>query len=374
MLYENFHNGLNLGGWLSQYEFVDNKPLTDEYLMQHFNSFITEKDLCQIASWGFDHVRVPVSGYLLYDPDHDTLDTQTVHLLRLCIAWCEKHHLNMILDLHDLWGNEYGAMQKAMPLLTDPALKQRFVRIWELLTIEFKDVQHPILMFELLNEVSDASGAYPSDDITGNNYDFSNKSRFLWNQLVSETIQKIRSIDSSRWILVGSNGQNSVVYLKELQIFDDPLVFYNFHYYDPQVFTHQRAHFSDELREFGQTVTYPGDISSFIDFLKLHPEYYTKHALVAKESTNDLALMKRLLQYATDFIQKTGKELYCGEFGVIDTAPVADAAKWLKDFTTLLEKYRIGHAQWNYKCLDFGLLDHSGNPVSELYREVIKKA
>lgn len=162
----------------------------------------------------------------------------------------------------------YGAMQKAMPLLTDPALKQRFLRIWELLTI-----------------------------------------------------------DSSRWILVGSNGQNRVVYLKELQIFDDPLVFYNFHYYDPQGFTHQRAHFSDELCEFGQTITYPGDISSFIDFLKFHPEYYTKHALVAKESTNDLALMKRLLQRATDFIQKTGKELYCG---------------------------------------DFGLLDHNGNPVSEL--------
>lgn len=29
MLYENFHNGLNLGGWLSQYEFVDSQPLTD---------------------------------------------------------------------------------------------------------------------------------------------------------------------------------------------------------------------------------------------------------------------------------------------------------------------------------------------------------
>ena len=30
MLYETFNNGLNLGGWLSQYEFVDSQSLKDE--------------------------------------------------------------------------------------------------------------------------------------------------------------------------------------------------------------------------------------------------------------------------------------------------------------------------------------------------------
>lgn len=67
MVYEYFRRGINLGGWLSQYEFIARQPLTDEHLSQHFETFIQEKDLRQIASWGFDHVRLPISGYLLYD-------------------------------------------------------------------------------------------------------------------------------------------------------------------------------------------------------------------------------------------------------------------------------------------------------------------
>lgn len=67
MIFQTFHNGINLGGWLSQYEFLASQPLTDMNLKTHFDSFITEKDIRQIAAWGFDHVRLPVSGYLLYD-------------------------------------------------------------------------------------------------------------------------------------------------------------------------------------------------------------------------------------------------------------------------------------------------------------------
>jgi hypothetical protein len=33
----------------------------------------------------------------------------------------------MVLDLHDLWGNVYGAMEEHMPLLTEENLKNRFL-------------------------------------------------------------------------------------------------------------------------------------------------------------------------------------------------------------------------------------------------------
>ena len=77
----------------------------------------------------------------------------------------------------------------------------------------------------------DASGAYPFSDIAGERYDFSHTESLLWNKLYKRCIDRIRSVDPYRWILVGSNGQNSVVYLKELEMMDDPAVFYNFHYY-----------------------------------------------------------------------------------------------------------------------------------------------
>ena len=372
MISEHFHNGINIGGWLSQYEFLVDEPDTPHF-KNHFDTFITEADICRISQWGLDHVRVPVSGYLLYDPEKKELDPLPLSYLEQCISWCKKYGLNMILDLHDLWGNVYGAMDTPMPLLTEKDLQENFFDIWEKLTQHFKGTGHGncmqkaktvsdaagtddnfLLMFELLNEVSDASG-------------------YQWNRMYKEAIRKIRKIDPKRPVLVGSNCQNSVVYLNQLDLVDDPLVFYNFHYYDPQVFTHQKAHFSEEMKDFNQTVTYPGDISGFVTYLEKHPEYQMKYALVAKEKKNDRALMEKLLKHARDFVTYSGKELYCGEFGVIDSAPDTEAVKWLKDFTSILDDCQIGHALWNYKALDFGLFGLRGNVVSQTLIDFMKK-
>lgn len=44
-MFQTFHNGINLGGWLAQYEFCASKPVTEKGLTDHFKSFITEKDI-----------------------------------------------------------------------------------------------------------------------------------------------------------------------------------------------------------------------------------------------------------------------------------------------------------------------------------------
>lgn len=366
MLYEQFKKGINVGGWLSQYDIIAEKPLTSDSLRRHFDTFIKEEDIRRISSWEFDHIRLPVSGYLIYDAGEDCLNAAALEYIHKCIKWCSDCRLNIVLDLHDIDGNIYGAMEKAMPLLTDAVLQERFIRVWELLAQELLNVTGPVIMFELLNEVSDASGAYPFSDITGERYDFSHRELLLWNRLYKRCIDRIRRIDPDRWILVGSNGQNSVVYLKELEIVNDPAVFYNFHYYDPQVFTHQQAGFSEEMSEFDRAVGYPDDISDFVDYLNAHPDWKRKHALVAEETKNDRGLMEKLLRHATDFIKNTGKELYCGEFGVIAHAPAKASRKWAGDLTEILGRNRIGWALWNYKYLDFGLLDIDGNPCSSL--------
>nr|MCR4797091.1 glycosyl hydrolase family 5 [Lachnospiraceae bacterium] len=57
-----FMKGVNLGGWISQF---------DKYDKAHFDSFITEADIDNIASLGFDHVRVPVD-YVLFEEEDAT--------------------------------------------------------------------------------------------------------------------------------------------------------------------------------------------------------------------------------------------------------------------------------------------------------------
>ena len=350
MLFENFRNGINLGGWLSQYDVNESRPFTNEERSEHFKNFIVEKNIRQIAEWGFDHVRLPVDGSVLLDIKTGKLSEEIKASITRCLAWCRQYRLNIIIDLHDLEGNIYGEMDVPIPMLVNEEYRSRFFTIWEEITKWLKPCHEPEIMFELFNEISDATG-------------------YLWRKLYRDTVDRIRSIDTKRWILVGSSHQNSVQFLPELDLLSDKLVFYNFHFYDPQVFTHQKAHFSEEMREFNQAVTYPGDITAFKNYLKEHPKWYNKHSLTAEEVSNDYELMCRLLEYAEKFLKYSGRELYCGEYGVIDSAPPKEAAKWIKDFNKLADEYGFGRGLWNYKALDFGLVDKDNNIVHE---ELIK--
>jgi aryl-phospho-beta-D-glucosidase BglC (GH1 family) len=88
MLNEKFKKGINVGGWLAQYELIAKQPLTHFHLQQHFDTFLTKKDIQQIASWHFDHIRLPISGYLLYDTNLDILKPEILSYVRNCIEWC----------------------------------------------------------------------------------------------------------------------------------------------------------------------------------------------------------------------------------------------------------------------------------------------
>lgn len=344
MLFEKFKQGINLGGFLSQHEIVADMS-SEETRRQHFETFIQESDIERIASWGFDHVRITMDGYLFYDLEKDCLNEEPLQYLDRAISWCEKHHLNVVMDLHNFKGHEYGKMQEPTALMLDDKIRAQYCNYWHLLAEHFRDCHKTELLFELFNEMADATG-------------------YRWNQLYKAAIKEIRAVDPQRWILVGSNDVNSVAYLDRLDLLDDPYVFYNFHYYEPNAFTHQMAHFSDEFRAFKQPLAYPGDMSDYIEFLAEHPNYQRDHAMITPDKkTNDFTLMKTLMKHAEKFMTYSGKELYCGEYGVIDSASEEEAVKWIRDFVTLCNTYRIGHAMWNYKCLDFELVDENGEVV-----------
>ena len=78
--------------------------------------------------------------------------------------------------------------------------------------------------------------------------------------------------------------------------------------------------------------------------------------------------MEKVLQHAIDFSQNTGRKLYCGEFGVIAHASASVAKTWVSDLIKIFMQNLIGYALWNYKYLDFRLLDLDGNPCSNLLK------
>ncbi len=334
MLYDEYRNGINFGGWLSQFNYyVSNNQERSQWIKK----YIQESDFAWVAKAGFDHVRIPI--------DYTLLENKEVYpYLEKSVEYAKKYHLNLIFDLHEAYGNQCQQGSSVLTLLQDEEAKQRFIAIWVSLTKHFKEVKEPQIMFELFNEVVDSTG-------------------YLWNQLYKETIQEIRKIDQERYLLVGSNLQNSVFTLKELDLVEDPYVFYNFHFYEPIAFTHQNASFSEEMATYGKPVHYPGNMEGILNHIQNYPEYKDKYAYIQDE--NNYEQLKKYFNGAIDFVKYSGKQLYCGEYGIIDQVEDDDAIRWMGDCKKIMDEYLIGHALWNYKGLHFGIYDKNGKMVSK---------
>lgn len=328
----NLNRGINLGGWLSQYKIFDRA---------HFNTFIQEADIARIASWGLDHIRLPVDYPVLEETlPNERYDVSGFEYIDQCLNWCQKYALNLLIDLHKAPGYAFGEWERAS-LFSNPQHRDRFIKIWAGLADHYRGVES--VVFELLNEIKlpDSSP---------------------WNQLVKEVITIIHEIDANRSIILGGNHYNSPDQLQNLDIYEDHHILYTFHFYFPMVVTHQRAYWVPLLKNISQTVEYPG----------IYPEINSFGADMIGNFM-DRGLLKDFLLPALDFMKNTGKSVYCGEFGVIDQAPIETRINWTRDMVSIFNKFNIGWALWTYKAMDFGLVDLEGNVISKELIDTIKQ-
>lgn len=329
--FDGFMHGVNLGGWFSQCNHTE----------ERYNNFIKEEDFAVIKSWGLDHVRLPID-YELVESADDQPVKKGYERISQAIGWCKKNRLNMILDLHKTAGFSFDAGEKEVGFFDSPELQERFFKLWENLASKFKDAfagSNNEICFELLNEVTDQS--------------YCKK----WNAIARTCIERIRKIAPDTKILVGSYWNNSLAAVKDLDPPYDENIVYNFHCYEPLVFTHQGAVWIEKM---------PGDFrfplnSKFSDYAKMTEEKCgqigTTFSSFSPDATVDVSYFETIFSEAVKIAEERGVLLYCGEYGVIDKATPEDTIKWYKYISTVFNKYGIGRAAWSYRQMDFGLSD-----------------
>ena len=332
--------GVNLGGWISQYPRFDH---------DHFRSFILEPDIQRIAGWGMDHVRLPVDYRVLEDDARPMQYKQDgFAYIDACIEWCRKAGLNMVLDLHHAPGFSFDSLAENN-LFDNPQAQERFLALWEFIARRYQSVEQSGLVLELMNEV-----VLPTSD--------------PWNRLAARAVQRIRAVDPQRRIMIGGNHYNSAPALKEIERIDDPHILYIFHFYEPFFFTHQRAAWVEFLKALDSVTPYPGEVPGLASFLERYPQYRQEGEKYLGKRM-DIQMMRAFLQPALDFLAETRLPLYCGEYGVIDLAPLESRLNWHRDFVSLLNEHGIGRAVWSYKEMNFALVRYDGRVESE---ELIK--
>lgn len=311
--------GVNIGGWISQYPQDANKEYWD-------TCCVPTKDIARIASWKCDHIRLPVD-YFFFESDDDpgVYAPDRIAYIDMCLEECKKNGLNMILDLHHAPGF-FFALGDKNKLFVDPALQDRFVAIWKFFAERYKD-EGDNIAFELMNELVWSSSE-------------------PWNDLWTRTLAEIRKISPDRYVIIGSNNWNSVWELKNLRLIEnDKHLIYNFHFYDPQIFTHQRAPWDKVQAEYNGYVTFPyrfEDHKRFFELLNYWPEMMASYEIVDKE------FIRRMLEPAVEFLAKHDIPLYCSEFGVIDWADEKSSLYWLDTVCDIFNEFGIGHSVWSY--------------------------
>lgn len=324
-----YTRGVNLGGWLSQCP----------YQHSHYESFITEKDIETIASWGLDHVRLPVDYEVIEDSGNAETYAGFKHIDN-CIRWCAAHGLNLIIDLHKTPGFSFNSVAENS-LFDDPALQERFLNLWKAISSRYASYKDTVA-FELLNEIVEQDSS-------------------RWNALAHRTITEIRKHAPETKIVIGGIQWNSVHTLELLdQPFDENIV-YTFHFYEPFLFTHQRAAWVEQMPK--SSMDYPGDLENYRSTSAAIGAFGSGlHA----EGIHEMGpvYMTSLIQNAIDVAAERNVYLYCGEYGVIEQAPSQGVVNWYKDVHGVFEQYKIGRAAWTYKKMDFGISDRYDSSIT----------
>jgi aryl-phospho-beta-D-glucosidase BglC (GH1 family) len=310
-----FMRGINFGLWLAQF------PNNDAGNKKHFDEYNTERDFEFVSKFGYDHVRLPID-YALFDPDANV----GFGYIDRVISWCKKYKLNLILDLHRTFGFSFDTLE-TNTFFTSAELQEKFYGLWETIARKYKG-EKLNMCFELLNEITDNHGA--------------------WNRVTGECVDRIRKIDKTRKIIIGSNHYNEAKYLCDLVTLNDPNIIYTFHCYTPHLFTHQRAPWSN-WRDIKEQIKYPSRDAS-------------------------IKMLGEPIEIAATWAREKGVSVYCGEFGVCQFADNESAVRWYTDLLGLFEKHGIGHAVWNYKEAMFRLENfQTGEPNLTLFTLFARK-
>ena len=305
-----FQHGMGIGGWLTNYKRFNVLPADKRMQitvgdMEHFETYISERDVAYIASLGMDHIRLGFDQIVLEEAPFMYRE-KIFSILHDFVGWCKKYDLRVVFNMHKAIGN-YCDILEEKGLMQDEDLQKRFISLW--LKIEQEFTNDNTIIFELLNEVVNST----SDE---------------WNKVV------------------GGIEWNTPSSLHELKVYEDEYVIYTFHCYAPNEFTHQQGVLQAKPLFYNRKMLYPcDDIERYRDYYRAHGRENSYEGY----ERMDIEFLRNYLSPVFDFISAhPDKILWCGEFGTIRHAKIEWRENWMRDMITILKEYDIPYCVWNY--------------------------
>ncbi len=295
-----YEKGINLGGWLSQ--------CGNHYTEEHYQTFITKEDLAKIASWGTDHVRMPLDYNVVQTDSGEFIESGFAHVDD-CINWCKELNLNVVIDLHKANGFVFDN-EDDCAFFTDEKLQDQFIKLWKEIATRYGN--ESCVSFELLNEITAIWMAEP------------------WNAIIKRTISEIRKIAPTVKIIVGGIFNSSIYGLTKMDAPADENVVFTFHCYSPFIFTHQGASWLSTMPNEFRTVFPKSPAETCADSQKVFGDDFNIEFAGLPDGELNETYFEHLFAPAIAISEKYDVPLYCGEYGVITFADTDSTLRWYK--------------------------------------------
>ncbi len=333
---QHLRHGINLSEWFAQV--YDQRGYTKE----HFETWNTAQDIALIKAMGFDHVRLSVNPQPMFRHGQaDRIPADYLGYLDSAVKMILDHGLAIILDVHP----ESDFKQK---LATDDSFVEQFEDYWRQLARHYSTTNPDLVSFEILNEP-----------------EFHD--RYRWQGVQAKLAVAIREGAPLHTIIVAGAFWSSE---SELLFFDplrDSNIIYNFHFYEPHIFTHQGATWSTNYVHYLKELPYPSTPDNVQPVAVLLPDAVNRLQAIhyGLDRWNALRIEGEIGQVAA-WAKRWNVSVTCNEFGVYrKAANPEDRAAWISDVRTTLEKYGIGWTMWDYSG-GFGVVTkQNGQPVPD---------
>jgi endoglucanase len=339
---QHLKHGINLSEWFAQV--YDPKGYTKE----HFDTWTTAQDIALIKSLGFDHVRLSVNLQPMFQARHaDELPAEYLAYLDSAVNMIVQQNLAVIIDIHP----DSDFKDK---LATDGSLVEQFAEFWRALAQHYSNTDPNLMFFEILNEpeIRDA---------------------YRWYGIQAQVAVAIREGAPQHTLIAAGARWSDDDDLLSIQPLRDPNVIYNFHFYEPHIFTHQGATWAENYWHSVKNLPYPSSVDTAEKAAAAVPEPDKRLWIVRYGLDHwDAARINTEFDHVAAWATRWNVPLTCNEFGVYrKTANPQDRAAWISDVRTALEKHGIGWTMWDYSG-GFGIVTkQDGVPVLD---EVTVKA
>jgi endoglucanase len=313
-------HGINASDWFAQV--YDPKGYTKE----QFETWTTAQDIALIKSMGFDNVRLSVNPQPMFRHGHaDELPAEYLGYLDAAVKMILDQGLAVTIDLHP--ESDFKAK-----LGSDDDFVEQFCEFWRALAHHYSTQNPDLVFFEILNE----------PEI---------RDRYRWFGIQAKIAAAIREGAPQHTIIAAGARYSADDELLFLEPLADPNVIYNFHFYDPHIFTHQGATWGVNFWHNEKAgLAYPSNRESAEKVAAQVPEETNRLYILQYGMGHwDAARIDMEIGLVADWAKRRNVPIVCNEFGVFRRyADPQDRAAWIRDVRTSLEHHGVGWAMWDY--------------------------